>query len=285
MRSIAGDRAQFPGACTGIVSKATVKGRRSPHQYVLTVKGGLCNRLRSLTSAQFLCARRGATLCLIWNARPECPAEFKSLFEVPAGIVLGDPGTSANTTYWDLGLGWATPEYYRRVFLPELAPQEMLARVRPYVQGLRPVRGIRDRIEDHAKHWPAGIVGVHVRRTDHSRPTAQGRKFTRDIPSDAALLRRLNALPPERSFFVAADNPDSMRLLEDAYPGRVYSHPKRWLHAWRQTGVADAVVDLYCLARTSRIVGTFYSSFSEYAALLGSLPIEYVDAEGEMPCG
>jgi len=51
--------------------------------------------------------------------------------------------------------------------------------------------------------------------------------------------------------------------------------------SWRTTSVADALVDLLLLGRCREIVGTYYSSFSEVAALIGDRPLAIL--EGERP--
>jgi len=182
----------------------------------------------------------------------------------------------------DAGFGWASPEGYRRAFMRDLTPQEMLLRVRPHMLRLKPVAAIQDDIERQVRQWPVGVVGVHVRRTDHSFPTANGRCRTCEVGSDRALLRRLGQLSPATHLFVATDNPDSLHLVQAHCPGRSHFHPKTWGNGWRQTSVPEAVVDLYCLARTSQLIGTFYSSFSEYAALLGNVPAGFVNATKEL---
>jgi hypothetical protein len=41
-------------------------------------------------------------------------------------------------------------------------------------------------------------------------------------------------------------------------------------------GVQDALIDLYCLAKTQKILGSFHSSFSEEAALPGGINPEVI---------
>ena len=43
------------------------------------------------------------------------------------------------------------------------------------------------------------------------------------------------------------------------------------------TGMQDAVVDLWCLAATSLVVGSYYSSFSDTATELGGQPLEIIN--------
>ena len=247
---------------------------------VLTTCGGLCNRLRALTAAQLVCARLDLTLALVWQADKFCPADFGDLFVVPRELTMGDPGHDDETLRLGGEWGSTTVDRYRDRFLSETSSTEVHRQVRHFIGELRPVPAIRDKIVAVKRDWPEGIVGVHVRRTDHSRPTQQGRRYTKQLDSDVALIHRLDREPETTPFFVATDNPESDHTLCMMYEGRVRHYNKHWHHdALRKSDVADAVVDLYCLASCRRIIGTWYSSFSEYAAALGGIPLDMVDAE------
>jgi len=115
---------------------------------------------------------------------------------------------------------------------------------------------------------PDDIIGLHVRRTDLPAACAA---------SDKKLKAQLDLeIPwnPGAQFFLCTDDRKNVEWLKSLYGDRI-----RWRDQWmRRTGrkkdrrhssAADAAIDLYCLARTSRIIGTATSSFTDYAALLG----------------
>lgn len=252
---------------------------------VLKVCGGLCNRLRSLTAARYVCERLEYGLALDWRGDQFCPGSFTELFKIPDWLTLGDPGNDDDTLHFNGSWGAATSEEWRKKFLSSETWEEMEAGSRRWALQLQPVPEIQHHICVAKRDWPpsAGnpMAGVHVRRTDHQRPTSAGKSvFTSSLPSDVALIHRLDREPENVHFFVAADNPASLYTLNAMYHGRVHQHHKQFhREKLRQTSMADAVIDLYLLAETTQIIGSFHSSYSGYAAMKGGLPIDYVDGE------
>ena len=48
---------------------------------------------------------------------------------------------------------------------------------------------------------------------------------------------------------------------------------KKELSREKEEGIKDALVDMLCLSKTSRIIGSFWSSFSEVSAEIGRIPL------------
>ena len=57
-------------------------------------------------------------------------------------------------------------------------------------------------------------------------------------------------------------------ILQKEFPGRIFSNSNRMLQRDSQEGMNDAVIDLYCLSYCKKIIGSYWSSFSETAAAL-----------------
>jgi hypothetical protein len=77
-------------------------------------------------------------------------------------------------------------------------------------------------------------------------------------------------------FFLATDDGETRLLFEQKFPGKFISYCSTFNDSQlRQTTVQDALVDLYLLARTNKIIGSFNSSFSIYASDLGGIPLEF----------
>jgi hypothetical protein len=66
--------------------------------------------------------------------------------------------------------------------------------------------------------------------------------------------------------------------MREAFGNRVLTRPKR-LERARPEGMRDALIDLLCLARTRRVIGSVYSSFSEAAAEIGGVELVAIDCE------
>lgn len=97
----------------------------------------------------------------------------------------------------------------------------------------------------------------------------------------AGLGERMHAeidIDPTTRFFVATDDPVEEACMRDTFGHRVFAHPKR-LTRNRPDGIRDALVDLLCLFRTRRVIGSFYSSFSEAAAEIGGVELVVIDRQ------
>ena len=236
--------------------------------------GGLCNRLRALAPALAVCDVLGKSLCLEWGGGdPACPGSFDDLFGRPRGMVSSRTGVPVLEGKW----GNAGAESYRRRFLPDMDAEEFGKLVLGRMGELSPLPCLAEEIGRLKKGISPSTIGVHVRRTD-LLIWADNEHWPIDVAeSDRLLMERLDRESPETSFFVAADNPDSMEKLLERYGDRVIMNEALWLgEGLRKTRVEDAVIDLYCLAGCSRLVGTYWSSFSDYAALLGGIPCEHI---------
>lgn len=135
---------------------------------------------------------------------------------------------------------------------------------------VRPVQRIRDRIDAVAEDFGPQTVGVHIRRGDSIRSIEQS-------PLDL-FVREMEAITladDRASFFLATDSPDVAFALRDRFRDRLLT---RSPDLTRDTlaGTEDAVVDLWCLSRTSRVLGSYWSSFSETAADISGIPYRQI---------
>jgi len=148
------------------------------------------------------------------------------------------------------------PQYFRDVYGP------LFARIR-----------FRPEIAGAASEWAAAniaadVVGVQVRtwRDDARRH----RKY--HVPSLRRLTRLLDALPNQR-FFVVSDSDDIAPMLAARYGAhRVLAYPRTTPRAdsWlAPRGIAEDLIDMLLLSRTSRLCASYLSTFSEVAWWLG----------------
>ena len=80
---------------------------------------------------------------------------------------------------------------------------------------------------------------------------------------------------PEARFFLATDDAALKAELLSEFGERIVTQQTE---VRRDTveGMRDAVVDLWCLAATQRIIGSYWSSFTDIAAELGGISAEIV---------
>lgn len=275
-----------------------------PKKLVLYTLYGLANRLRGIASGISLLSRdEDLAMDVIWEPNSVLSAEYEDLFEpldyprlsmvnvskhplvgahikrtrfgwrhrlarISRGIDPRDanaaasfskllPGVSlhqsrfafrsANTAYLSTCHNFATPPQWQ-YFVPK---QDLRARINEVAEALGPKS-----------------VGIHIRRTDNVKswqksPLIAFIKSMQDILAES----------PETRFFLATDSPDVRTALVCIFGKEtVVTREGIVLDRDSKTGIEEAVVDMWSLSRTNRILGSYWSSFSEAAAEIGNIP-------------
>ncbi|MBI4747970.1 MAG: hypothetical protein HY774_05745 [Acidobacteria bacterium] len=131
---------------------------------------------------------------------------------------------------------------------------------------------LQERVETEASRFGAYTVGLHIRRTDHVRAIANSTTQKFIVAMQAEIAQH-----PSARFFLATDSPEEETTLRQFFPDRILTYQKRTLDRNSPEGIQDAVVDLYCLARTQKILGSIGSSFSRTASRIGECPLTMID--------
>lgn len=253
---------------------------------VIAPEGGLCNRMQALDSAIALARKTGSELGVIWYRSANINSSFEDLFVVPAVV---SRITEIDLYRWR---GRARRRLYRKYFqtffdlylehkqipaepaqLEDLAKgrRVLISAYRRFYEGpamyadLRPVPRLKAIIDSRVSTI-GRTIGVHVRRTDN--------RYARDhspLEMFIDLMRREVAQDDASRFFVATDSLEVEGRLRDEFPGRICTHEKRSLDRNDPLAIEDAVIDLYCLARCRKLIGSYWSSFSETAWQLGGI--------------
>jgi hypothetical protein len=131
----------------------------------------------------------------------------------------------------------------------------------------RPVQRIARVIDNYAGRL-ANSVGVHIRRRTEVNWVIE------NSPTQSFIdhMRAEVEADPNVEFFLATDDQREEANVTQAFPGRIFSYPKQSRRRDDQTGIEEAVIDLFCLARCRKVLGSWRSSFSETAILLGGRP-------------
>jgi hypothetical protein len=77
---------------------------------------------------------------------------------------------------------------------------------------------------------------------------------------------------PDTRFYLATDDMTEEARLREAFPDRILSNQDRCLSRDSVEGMHDALLDLYCLSHTRKIIGSFFSSFTDIAADMHKIP-------------
>lgn len=255
---------------------------------VIAPIGGLCNRMQATASAIGLAESINAELEIHWYRSPNINIAFDDLFVVPGAVARireFDLYTKRGRFKRKLGR-----KYYQRSYdrylkyssqMPDPAEVEKAASAgRVFITAYRcfyespsalsqliPADPVRKIIESEAPS-PDVTVAMHVRRADHDLAINHS-------PTGVfvELIEQEIGEDPEARFFLATDSPDVEKELKASFPGRISSYEKRSLDRNDREAIEDAVVDLYCLSRCRKLIGSYDSSFSETAAKLGDIPL------------
>ncbi|MCD8305527.1 MAG: glycosyl transferase [Prevotella sp.] len=268
--------------------------------------GGLANRMGTMASAVMLaekCTGGGETcnLDVIWFSTWGLKAPFRSLFEPiersnfrlrdasfldtllydrprPKNFRLTRPYqklafksclyehliTSLCRRNFDFAQ-WVRAS--RRVYLASYSP------FLPYENSLMqrlfvPVREIKDEVDARQERFASRMIGVHVRRTDNIEAIRRSpielffNKLDAEIDNDKDV-----------GIWLATDSEDVKRGMRQRYGERLLTSARE---ADRNTvgGVQDGLADMLTLSRTSKIYGSFYSTFAVVASQMGGIPLE-----------
>ena len=118
--------------------------------------------------------------------------------------------------------------------------------------------------------FPDKIIGVHIRRTDNVVAIKES-----SLDLFISKIRLDLARDPDMYFFLATDDPNVENELISLFKTRIICTNKKFTRSSRD-GIIGAMVDLYCLAATTKIYGSYWSSFSSVAASIGNVPLQIV---------
>ena len=164
-----------------------------------------------------------------------------------------------------------TPELGNRMFV---SSHELFHR-EPRFDFCRPRPHIQKRVDEIADRFGDYTVGVHIRMVDHS--PAFLRLIDESSPIELFIQKMTAEL--ERNdrvkFFLATDSSYAKELLTEHFKGRVMTQESTFLRT-EHSGMENAVVDMFTLARTDKILAPYISTFSRCAAMIGKTEFEVV---------
>lgn len=140
---------------------------------------------------------------------------------------------------------------------------------------LHPVQWIQDKIDDISSTFDKNTVGVHVRRGDAWNSRLKDKFKTSDDQSFFHLLDQEIDKNPDVNFFLSTDSEETNAKFVDRYGDRIlYNQKKVFFNSVcvyePKYNQDDAVIDLFLLSKTSKIIGSNWSSFSFVSSKIAS---------------
>jgi hypothetical protein len=278
---------------------------------VLYPQYGLANRLQTLASGKILADYTGRKLFVNWVPNRElCNAEWEDIFsnEVEAyplpvsrfragvdlydgtGIKIYDDGSTDNDFYWDMPQAVSCNKSdvvavkSWQNFQPRGITTEAYRAAKSFFyRSLEPVETVRNTVNNIHERYFEGheVVGVHIRMTDHLYWAKKDPALI--SPTDLFIdrMERILETSPGTRFFLATDDKKAENRIMRLFQGSVIVYEKEAYHdeaAARDTkwGVQEALVDWLLLSKTSRIIGSYASSFSREAGMVHLIKTDFI---------
>ncbi len=259
--------------------------------------GGLCNRMRVLDSAISFAYEKQQNVNLIWlrNAELNCRLEELFVFSSNAFQKVIQMNSShpvdtlkrkllktpfqATGNYLqdskDIISCLDSGETFESIFLNHFRNKKSLYLCTCYrfysiqkaFSNLKPTRDIQKTINSYTQHFKS-VIGIHIRRGDHKGATAKS-------PTSRFIELMKDEIEADKDvhFFLATDSPMVEEELKELFRKRIIIHPKSSLDRNNPLAIKDAMVDLYVLSQTRKLIGSHASSFTETASLLGNISL------------
>lgn len=110
-------------------------------------------------------------------------------------------------------------------------------------------------------------IGIHVRRTDHVNAIMHSTDNLFYTSMDAEISKNKDC-----NFYLATDSEEVKKEFINRYNYRIITLTLD-LNRNTASGIQDGVVDLYCLAKTKKIYGSFNSTYSVIASKIHGAPL------------
>jgi hypothetical protein len=268
-----------------------------------SMKGGLGNRLRALVGYDALSRVRGCRFCMYWRPDVACEAAFTDLFE-GTGFTLISEADARAASQAATTLAYTKADWFYQIWqdlAPDVPRMAFMEEVRASLDRLTPRTPISEAAASFSRaRGLAGALGVHIRHTDNVDVHA-AQRFTNPrlaperVSTIDGFLQAIRAHVETMPVFLATDNPAIERQCREEFGEALITYPKSYTFEWpgasdladgpppgrrRTTSVADALVEMLLLGSCRRVIGTYFSSFSKFAAVWGQA--DYLEMAGSV---
>ncbi len=240
----------------------------------LQVCAGFANRIRALVSGICVAEKHNLSLVIHWfPMSPECFCRFGAVIDpetlpktckvVTEDLYQAIEVQSRDT--WDL--------VYRRwdqksdLYLKSYGKFYTNDKWETHLRALRPTRQVKELVDRRCANVPwERAIGVHIRRGDN-------KKSIEGSPLEHFLQKMREN---KNAFYVIATDDTKVKeqILTEFADRCVF--PANVLSRKTEEGMIHAVTDFFALAKSTELWGSYWSSFSEMAALYGGIALTIV---------
>lgn len=260
----------------------------------LVPTAGLCNRMNTIISAFALNYNNPQiSIDIFWERNKECYANFTDLFL---------PIVNNQIHIFPLTKFYLKPARKHNLFITKIIRKKifdydyngsqisnlptgewLIKNKRIYIESsnrfciepfhgnisdlFKPTDEIEQIIREVTDQYTENTIGVHIRRTDNLHAINN---------SPISLFYRYmdNEIDNESNtkFYIASDDKSVKNEILNRYGNRIIT--KDWrLERYSTQGMKDAVAELFCLSRTSKLIGSPNSTFTMLSSKLNNIPL------------
>jgi hypothetical protein len=231
--------------------------------------GGLANRMRVISSGCQLASHKKEKLIVLWDKNHELNCPFNHLFrKIDNCIVI----SSSNLIF-----------YYRRI-VSSLMGKEILDKnitsedfknkyYKYYLRSCHQFYGnyndlsvfhpLKAHIIVAGKYTNKNIIGLHIRRTDHSISIEKS-----PISLFENIIKKELTEKNDTQFYLSTDDIEVEKMLLKKYSANLIIRKKNCNRNTTE-GIKDALIDFLALSMIKKIYGSYMSSFGEFASIFG----------------
>lgn len=266
---------------------------------------GLANRIRVIASGIHLGEQLKETITVVWDKTYEINCDFDELFQsisivkvVPReryhGFIKSSTQPSfiktelAHLTNKILGIDFCakiidgTPfrignqfdlfklsSLYRNIYIKTCGDFGYGPDVFTH---FKPTPSLQVQIDTRVAKYSSSTFGLHIRRTDHVDAIGNS-PLSLFVDTIKKKLTENNTT----TFYLSTDDPETEHYLKQLFGDKIITYKKDFSRDTPQ-GIKDALLDMFCLANTAKIYGSFNSSFSDIASRIGNIPLVILSA-------
>lgn len=256
----------------------------------LVPTAGLCNRMNAILCAIVSYEQYKIPTEIYWEKTNDCYAEFSDLFKplnhpdikiMPLNKLYLKPGSKKNLFLPSLLRKFMFDASYDGTKIANkklsetcnnknniyITSYNLFTPIPPIkfkvAQYFRPTNEIKGIIDDIIQnHFSTNAVGVHIRRTDNISAINNS-----PIENFIQIMDTEISTNPNTIFYLATDSQLTKKELVKRYGKRIVSLAGV-LNRNSIEGMKNAVIDLYCLGNTKKIIGSHSSTYSIMASKL-----------------
>lgn len=274
---------------------------------IVKPQAGLCNRMRVINSCLVLQKRNpsAGTIKLLWETNQMLNCEFNDLFESIERIHLIKSNYFLNYfSFFNYQNSLSSTQRIKKRLLSPIIKRfsyydnEIMLPLRfnqsywdnnktnflidtysdfyEYTEGnyynlFKPISELQKIITKQLKEFIKPPIGIHIRRTDNLNSISKSRDDLFVNYIYGRLKQEDNAL-----FFLSSDDLSVEERFKKEFGSCLITRSDKDPNRNSKRGMQDALVDLYILAATKEIAGSYGSSFSRIASLIMNIPLTVI---------